>query len=96
MGQVCIGEYQMDFWNEYMTLERGTQRLGTFPDLIMTLSEDGMPVTTAQVQAGQHLTLIRAPWKNLRLGAGMFHRELYTQAEDLFGKPIWEPAGLAK
>ncbi len=96
VGQVCIGEFQMDFWNEYMTLERGTLRLATFPDLIMTLSEDGMPITTAQVQAGHHLTVIRVPWKNLRLGAGMFHRELYTQAEKLFGKPIWEPAGLTR
>jgi DUF917 family protein len=94
VGEVVIGDYRMDFWNEYMTLECGTERLATFPDLIMTLSEEnGMPVTSAEVQEGQKLVILRVPRKRLILGAGMFHRELYLPAEEIFGKPIWIEAG---
>lgn len=94
VGEVIIGDYRMDFWNEYMTLEHGTERLAVFPDLVMTLTEsDGIPVTTAQVRQGQRLVILRVPREHLILGAGMFHRELYTSAEEILGKPIWVEAG---
>lgn len=96
VGQADIGAYRMDFWNEYMALEKDGRRLATFPDLIMTLEESGgLPVTTAQMREGLRLMILRVPWQNLRLGAGMFHRELYTPAEEITGKAIWDEAGLS-
>jgi DUF917 family protein len=90
VGKLRIGEYELDFWNEYMTLEKGSERLATFPDLIMTLSvSEGMPVTTAAAQQGQHLAILHAPRQRLILGAGMHHRELYEPAERVLGKRLW-------
>ena len=95
VGEVTIGDYRMDFWNEYMTLEHRAARLATFPDLIMTLAEkDGIPITTAQVREGKRLVILRVPKERLILGAGMSYQELYTPAEEILGKPIWNPAGI--
>ncbi len=94
VGVVTIGDYRLDFWNEYMTLERGSHRLATFPDLLATLTvEDGTPVTTAEVHTGQLLVILRVPRECLILGAGMFCRELYAPAEEILAKPLWIETG---
>lgn len=89
VGQVRIGEFVLDFWNEYMTLERNGERLATFPDLIMTLAEaDGNPVTTAEVREGQQVLILQAPHERLILGAGMRYPELFAPVEWALGKTL--------
>lgn len=89
-GKITIGEYETTFWNEYMTLEKKGERLGTFPDLIMTLSADGMPVTTAEIEQGQEVFIINVPASKLILGEGMRCMDLMKTIEPVVGKSIVE------
>lgn len=82
-------EYELTFWNEYMTLEKSNKRLATFPDLIMTISlETGNPITTAEISPGQKLAVIKTDLENIRLGQGMFDENLLQRAEDAIGKEL--------
>jgi DUF917 family protein len=90
-GRVMLDDYELTFWNEYMTLERGGERLATFPDLIMTLdAESGQPLTSAEIRAGQRAVLLYVPRDKLILGAGMRDPELLRPAESLLGKRLLE------
>ena len=90
VGQIDLqGGYELTFWNEYMALEREGQRLGTFPDLIATLSTDEIrPLTSAEIKDGQEVLLIRVPKEQLRLGAGMRRPELFQVAEEAVAKEM--------
>ena len=88
-GRILFGRYETTFWNEYMTLEQGGKRLGTFPDLIMTLdASSGLPVTTAELQKGQEVFLLLAPASSLILGEGMRCKDLLETIEPIIGKKI--------
>jgi len=88
-GRIVIGDCETTFWNEFMTLERGTERIGTFPDLIMTLNAaDGLPVTTAELRKGQDVFLIHVPAEKLLLGEGMRCLDLMRSIESVVGKEI--------
>ena len=88
-GAITIGEYETTFWNEFMTLECGGRRLGTFPDLIMTLdAHNGQPLTTAELQKGQEVFLLLVPARKLILGEGMRCRELLESIEPVINKRI--------
>lgn len=68
VGTVQIKDYELTFWNEYMTLERGNERLATFPDLIMTFDQaSGLPVTSAEIRQGQKVAVIKTSCENLKL-----------------------------
>lgn len=89
VGEVRVDELELTFWNEYMTAERDGQRLGTFPDLITTLSvDDGYPVTTAEIAQGQRVAVVHAPAENLTLGAGMRRQELFEPIEEAIDRPV--------
>jgi len=94
VGQVVVkGDdsdyYELIFWNEYMTLERGGERLGTFPDLIATLSLDtGLAVGTGRIEAGDRVAVLHAPKDNLILGAGMKNPRLFEDVERAIGKEV--------
>lgn len=88
-GRIVVGEYEAVFWNEFMTLERDDERIATFPDLIMSLNaEDGLPVTTAEIEQGQEIFLIVVPADNLILGEGMRSVDLMETIEPVIGKKI--------
>ncbi len=90
-GRIVIGGFETTFWNEFMTLERGGKRLGTFPDLIMTLNAaDGHPVTTAELSRGQDVFLIHVPANRLLLGEGMRCMDLMATIEPVVAKKIVE------
>lgn len=89
IGTVQIGEVELTFWNEYMTLETDGERVATFPDLITTLDADtGMPVTTAQLAEGRELILVVAPSDALSLGAGLSDPALYEPVEKAIGRSV--------
>lgn len=88
-GHVTIGDFEVPFWNEYMTLERNGQRLGTFPDLFMTLDQNsGLPVTAAEIRKGQTVVLVCVPAENLRLGSAMKCKELFQPIETVIGRDV--------
>jgi DUF917 family protein len=74
-----------------MTLERRGERLGTFPDLIMTFdASNGLPVTTAELKRGQEVYLLLAAASRLILGEGMRCKDLLAAIEPVVGKKILE------
>lgn len=88
-GKVIFSDYELTFWNEYMTLDKGNNRVSTFPNLIMTIdAESGTPVTSAEIKEGQKVALLVVPKERLLLGGGMRYKELFELAEDVVGKPM--------
>lgn len=91
VGSVSIGEYEMTFWNEYMTIEKDGKRLATFPDLIVTFDlESGSPAPIADLEEGAEVTVATVPREYLKLGASLQDRELFRPAEEATGKSIIE------
>jgi uncharacterized protein len=80
---------ELTFWNEYMTLEDSGQRIGTFPDLLMTFSvETGLPLSSAEIREGMNVQVLHTKSSYLYLGSGMHDRELFKVAEKAVGKDI--------
>lgn len=78
------GQYDLTFWNEYMSVDQAGKRLTTFPDLIMTFSSrTGLPITSAELSDGEEIVVITAPYQNLRLGSGMFSAQNYEIIENV-------------
>jgi len=89
VGTVTVGDVEMSFWNEYMTLESNGNRLYTFPDLIMTFDCDtGMPLTTAEINKDMNIAIIAVKKDNLKLGAGMYDSKLLKEIEPIINKEI--------
>lgn len=84
-------EVELTFWNEYMTLEAKATRIGTFPDLLATVSlEQGLPLASAQIKKGMRISVLHVSRKELKLGAGMRDPALFKPAEEAVGKKIIE------
>lgn len=92
VGRILLDDgFEVTFWNEYMTLEKDGQRIATFPDLIAVFDiQTVLPITSAEVQKGQNVTIIKVPKENLRLGAGMKDPDLFKVCEDAVNKKIIE------
>ncbi|MGN7357940.1 DUF917 domain-containing protein [Paenibacillus sp. SAF-054] len=89
VGSVTVDGFEMTFWNEYMTLEKGGERYATFPDLIMTLdAKTARPVVTAALEKGQQLTVIVVPKAKLLLSSTMNNKKLLQPVEDVIKKPV--------
>ena len=81
--------FEMSFWNEYMTLDVGAERLATFPDLIATVDLDtGFPLPTAAIVKGARVTVVTVPKSRLILGAGMKDPKLMEEAERIVERPM--------
>ncbi len=94
-GVICVGEYETTFWNEYMTLEKDGERVGTFPDLVMTLDgATGHPLTTAEIRKGREVFLILVPASKLILGEGMRCPDLLRTVEPVVNKEILKYIGM--
>ncbi|BAS28150.1 DUF917 domain-containing protein [Limnochorda pilosa] len=89
VGRLAVGDIDLTFWNEYMTAERGDERLATFPDLIATLdAETGTPLPSAEVADGQHVVVVAVPKGRMILGAGLRRPEALKPAEEVIQKPL--------
>jgi DUF917 family protein len=90
VGTVWIdGSHELTFWNEYMTVEKGGERLGTFPNLIMTLdAKTARPVVSAAIEKGQQLVVIYVPKENLILSTTMSNQILLKPIEEIIKKSI--------
>jgi hypothetical protein len=89
VGTVTVDDYELTFWNEYMTLERHGTRLATFPDLVTTLDADSArPVSTAEIEEGQEVSVVMAPGESLALGAGMTDPSLFEPVETAVDRSV--------
>ena len=91
IGVLKVNDYELTFWNEYMTLECSGKRLSTFPDLIMSLdAKTGIPVTSAELYEGQEIYIITVPMDKLILSKTMYDKELLLSLEPILNKKIIE------
>jgi hypothetical protein len=75
--------------NEYMALDIDGERLATFPDLIVTLSEDdGMPTSAALTKPGDRIAVVVVDRTKIPLGAGVFDPNAYPGVERLLEKDL--------
>ncbi|MEN1969822.1 DUF917 family protein [Lentibacillus sp. N15] len=89
VGTVVIGDLELTFWNEYMTVEMHGERKGTFPDLIMTFdAETGKPLVSAEIKKGIKIAVISVPKENLKLSSTMFNETLLKAIEPIIQKKI--------
>lgn len=74
--------FQLTFYNEFMTMEHGTERLATFPDLITAFdSTTGAVLNTADLRNGMDVTVLTVPCQRLLLSSGVRDGALYEDLE---------------
>lgn len=90
VGVVKVSGFEMSFWNEYMTVDGPDgQRVGTFPDLIMTFdAQTGRPTPTSDLTTGQDIYLIHVDASRLKLSTTMFDQGLLAEVEGIIHRPI--------
>lgn len=82
-------DYELTYWNEYMTMEKNGQRLGTFPDLLCTLdAATGYALSSAEVDNDMDVIMLKIPKSRLILGAGMYQKALLQEVEGIIGKEL--------
>lgn len=87
---------ELTFWNEFMTLESGTARHASFPDLITLISlETGMPMAIAEIRQNDKVAVLVVPKSQLILGKGVLLPETIKEAEDAIQKPLLDLPELA-
>ena len=87
-------QYIIDIWNEYMVLECGDERLGTFPDLIMLMDADtGRPLISAEASKGNHVYIVKVSRDKLILGSGMKDKDNMIEVEKVLNKDICKYCG---
>jgi DUF917 family protein len=93
IGSLRVGEVELGFVNEYLTAEADGERLGTFPDVLTTLSlTDGRPASIANLADGDEVAVLHAPKSAIPLGAGVRDPSVYPEVEAMLGKPLAELA----
>jgi len=71
-GKVVLSNgLRMIFLNEFIVLEKGTEHLASYPDLICCLDEKTvLPLTASEIRPEQQITLLVIPAAQLTLGTG--------------------------
>jgi uncharacterized protein len=83
------GAFEVDgltlrYLNEYMTVDRGAQRVATYPDVITTLSiQTGRPVTISDVKEGTELAVFHVHRKHLPLSSSTRDRIALVEVEQI-------------
>lgn len=94
VGSLCVegenGGHDLTFWNEYISVDHEDgQRLASFPDLIAILdSESGLPILSAELEAGRKVILVNVKKEKVSLGKSMYDMELLSQVEEVIGKEL--------
>ena len=82
-------DYELTYWNEYMTLEKNGQRAGTFPDLLCTLdAATGLALSSAEIDNDMDVIMLKIPKARLILGAGMYQKGLLEEVEGILKKEL--------
>jgi DUF917 family protein len=74
--------------NEYMALERDGERIGTYPDIITTLTPDGVPVSAGRLTEGMRVRILHVPKTRIALSASVYDPSVYPPVERALGIEI--------
>jgi uncharacterized protein len=93
IGTVLVGELELGFVNEYLTAESAGERIGTFPDVLTTVSnESGRIISIADIREGDDVAVLHVPKAKVPLGDGVKEPSVYPEVEAMLGKPLAEYA----
>lgn len=85
-GTFRIGDHTVPYLNEYMAIDRGTERVGTYPDTIILLSgDDGFPLAVKDAVPGMDTILIHVPSDLLPLSSSATDPVAVGECEDIMG-----------
>jgi hypothetical protein len=77
-------EIRIGVVNEYLTLDIATERVSTFPDLIVLLDAGtGMPVSASPAEIGAEVVVVVVDRALIPLGRGVWDHAAYTGVERL-------------
>ncbi|GGR25731.1 DUF917 domain-containing protein [Deinococcus ruber] len=80
------GEIDLRLMNEFMTAERGGERLATFPDTISVCdAASGLPLKSANITEGREVAVLHVHRNLLPLGAGVLDYAAYPELEQIMG-----------
>jgi uncharacterized protein len=83
------GEATLYLMNEFMALDLGKKRLGTFPDTISVLSnETGLPLKSGDIKEGLNVSVLHVPYKRLPVSKGVLDKACYPELENTMGIPV--------
>ncbi|MGI8715613.1 MAG: DUF917 domain-containing protein [Solirubrobacteraceae bacterium] len=89
IGTILVEELELGFVNEYLTAESAGERLGTFPDVLTTLStQTGRIISIANLREGDEVAVLHVPKANVPLGDGVLEPSVYPEVEAMLGKPL--------
>ncbi|HTV94994.1 MAG TPA: DUF917 family protein [Steroidobacteraceae bacterium] len=74
--------------NEYMALERDSQRVATYPDVITTLTPAGEPVSAGRLAPGMPVHILHVPKDRIALSASVRDPSVYPPVERALGISI--------
>ncbi|MGH9291450.1 MAG: DUF917 domain-containing protein [Acidimicrobiales bacterium] len=85
-GALGVGDCVLHYLNEYMTVDRGAERIATYPDVIATLSlETGRPVSIAQMSEGREVAIFIVDRSMLPLSSSTRDRFALEEVEKIMG-----------
>lgn len=71
--------------NEYMAAERGGERIASYPDVITTLSPDGVPMSVGEIAEGMELLVLRIAKTAIPLSSSTRDPSVYPVVEKALG-----------
>ena len=91
-GSFSVDGLTLRYLNEYMTVDRGTKRLATYPDVITTLSpRTGRPVTISAINEGDEIAVFHVHRKNLPLSSSTRDRIALAEVAQIMGVELIKP-----
>lgn len=85
-GAFEVGGLTLRYLNEYMTVDRGDQRVATYPDVITTLSmKTGRPATISEVREGDELAVFHVDSEHIPLSSSTRDRTALAEVEQIMG-----------
>lgn len=93
IGTVTVGQgggaCTLHVMNEYMAVDgAGGERLATYPDVITTLDDDGVPVSVGEVREGMRLHVLHVPRHVIPLSSSVRDPSVYPVVEKALGIDI--------
>lgn len=78
--------YVLHVMNEYMAVtDKDGARLATYPDVITTLNQDGVPMSVGEVKKGMTLSILRVAKQKLPLSSSVTDPTVYPIVEKALG-----------
>lgn len=93
-GAFEVGGLTLRYLNEYMTVERGPERLATYPDAITTLStKTGRPAAISEIREGEGLAVFHVAGERLPLSSSTTDRVALAEVEQIMGVKLIRERG---